>query len=160
MLLFLLIAILAFTTPVKANEPDLSLLRRLYLQAPADESRCRQLLQLVDGYTPNSAPLLTGYKAAATLNMAKHKLNPFSKLSHFNKGKKMLQKAVNAGPDQIELRFLRYGIQKSAPSFLCYHNERAADERFLKRRLSAVHDASLKDIIVKLLNQPWIFLRQ
>ena len=93
-------------------------------------------------------------KAAATMIMAKHAFNPFSKLSHFNKGKNMLQQAIAADRQNVELRLLRYSIQKSAPSFLGYRDEMAADKNFLKTNLPALKDATLKQMIADALKLP------
>ncbi|MGV3527919.1 MAG: hypothetical protein ACO1OO_03415 [Flavisolibacter sp.] len=131
-----------------ATVPDIAVVRRLYVQAPAEEEKCQALLQMVNGYSPANNPTLAGYKAAATMIMAKHTFNPFSKLSHFNKGKNMLQQSIAADNDNLELRFLRYSIQKSAPSFLGYRGELAADENFLKTNLPSLQDAVLRQMIL------------
>lgn len=124
------------------------MVRQLYLQAPADEEKCQTLLQMVNAYSAKSHPLLAGYKAAATMIMAKHVFNPFSKLSHFNNGKKMLQQAIAVDGQNVELRLLRYSIQKSAPSFLGYRSELAADENFLKTSFLSVQDVVLRQMIL------------
>ena len=137
-----------------ATVPDIVVVRRLYMQAPAEEEKCRALMQMVNDYSPANNPTLAGYKAAATMIMAKHAFNPFSKLSHFNKGKNMLQRAIAADRQNVELRLLRYSIQKSAPSFLGYRDEMAADKNFLKTNLPALKDATLKQMIADALKLP------
>jgi len=92
--------------------PELSTVRTLYTKAPSDEKQCKQLVTLLDNVDETKQPLLGGYKGCATMIMAKHSFNPFTKWSYFNKGKKMLEKAVAADTANIELRYLRFMVKK------------------------------------------------
>lgn len=79
--------------------------------------------------------------------MAKYVFNPFSKFSYFKKGKNMLEKAVHADKNNIELRFLRYTIQTNIPAFLGYNDDLETDRLFLKQSLANVKEPELKKII-------------
>lgn len=94
-----------------------------------------------------------GYRAGATMLMAKHSLNPFNKLSYFKKGKTMLEKAIQAENNNVELRFLRYTIQTNVPSFLGYSSELIKDRSFLQQSVAGVRDAELKKIITAYLKE-------
>lgn len=58
---------------------------------------------------------------ALTMKKAELLINPAEKLSHFRKGKTLLEQAILEAPTNIEFRFLRLIIQEKAPSFLQYN---------------------------------------
>lgn len=91
--------------------------------------------------------MYAGYKAAATMLMAKYVINPFSKLNNFKKGKTLLEKAIDRDQKNIELRFIRYAIQLNAPSFLNYKNAINKDKVFLMDSYAHIKDTQLKNNI-------------
>lgn len=84
--------------------------------------------------------------------MAKHYLNPISKLKTFNNGKKILESAIEKDKLNPELKFLRLSIQENSPSFLGYHNNIKEDKLFLIKCLPTITDDELKKIITSYLN--------
>ncbi|HEX6915333.1 MAG TPA: hypothetical protein VF145_08830 [Chitinophagaceae bacterium] len=145
----LIIALLLISVQSYA-QPDIQTVRRLYASSVSSESACRQLLQLLSTGNTVTDPVFTGYKASATMIMGKHVLNPFSRLSWFNKGKRMLEKAIASEPGNIELRFLRYNAQLNAPAFLGYRDHLATDKAFLTGNRKHVQDKYLYDEISKI----------
>lgn len=138
---FLVIGIICFTNP------DIVQVRNMYSKAPATEKHCKSLLELLNPVNERQHPLLGGYKGCATMIMAKHVFNPFSKLSYFNKGKKILEQAIAADTANVELRYLRFTVQTNSPVFLGYNGKLTADRAFLQRNLPHVKDASLSLMI-------------
>jgi hypothetical protein len=136
-----------------AKLPDINMVRALYQQAPADEKACRELIEILKPYNETNNPLLCGYKASATMIMAKHVFNPFSKLSYFNQGKNMMEKAIATSPQNVELRFLRFAAQTKIPSFLGYKEKIKNDKKFLLTSLTRVHDIDLKKVIATFLKE-------
>lgn len=128
--------------------PPIGEIRLLHQQAATSEKHCRKLINILDNYNENNEPILAGYKASATMMMAKFAFNPFSKLSYFKKGKKMLETAIESRPENIELRFLRFAIQTNVPAFLGYDDQVEADKAFLLARAPGLTDVALKKIIV------------
>jgi len=128
---------------MSANPVDISTIRNLYEKSATDESSNEQLLALLKD-VGHADPLLLGYKASATMTMAKFTLSPFSKLSHFNKGKAMLEQAIRLDEKNIELRLLRLMVQANAPSFLGYTGDKEADKQFILRNISHVTDRKTK----------------
>ncbi|MBS1736607.1 MAG: hypothetical protein JSS98_08420 [Bacteroidetes bacterium] len=128
--------------------PTLQEVRQLYHEAASNEKACNQLILQLKPFDENNNPLLSGYKAGATMMMAQYVINPFSKLSYFNEGRAMLQKAVNTDAQNIELRFIRFCVQSNLPFFLGYKENIDTDKFFILNRLSAVTDISLKKNIV------------
>ena len=149
----IVVSLLFFGFVASAELPDINTVRTLYQKAPTDEKACRQLIEILKPYNENSNPLLYGYRASATMMMANHVFNPFSKLSYFNKGKNMMEKAIAAASKNVELRFLRFAAQTKIPSFLGYKEAIKEDKKFLLSALTQVNDTGLKKIMVAFLKE-------
>ena len=139
--------LILFSTNSFADVPSISGVRSLFEQAYMQKSSCIKLIKLLKPYNEINSPILMGYKACGTMMMAKHVTNPFSKLSHFRKGKKMLETVIAVNDKVVELRFLRYSIQTNAPAFLGYNNHIAEDKVFLKKAVPFLNDAVLRNKI-------------
>lgn len=148
-LLFLLLIISARSV----SGIELQVVRDMYAKAVEDKEVARTLLQQLKQAPKN--PVINGYLGAVTVIQAKHAINPFVKLSYFNSGKKILENAISSSPQNVELRFLRYGIQLNAPAFLNYRSNREADRDFLVKSLreGRVIDRQLKSMLESFLKQ-------
>ena len=140
--------LLFFSVPTFAETPSLAEVRSLYSKAANDEKACKKLIEWLKPYHEKNNPLLFGYRAGGTMMMANYVFNPFSKLNYFNKGKKMLHRAITADGQNIELRFIRFGVQTNAPSFLGYNNYVERDKIFLTQSIPTINDQNLKNMIV------------
>lgn len=120
----------------------------MYIQANDHEKVCKEMLTLLKPYDEANNPLYLGYKAGANMIMAKHVKNPITKISWFNKGKKMLETAIKADAKDVELRCLRFGIQSNVPSFLNYKEDISRDKKFILQSYSHVKDPVLRKNIV------------
>ena len=150
-----LVFFLAFSFSVTHVNPPVSLpqIRTMYIQANDNEKTCKELITLLKPYDESNNPLFMGYKAGATMIMAKHSINPINKLSWFNKGKKMLESAIKADNKDVELRCLRFGIQSNIPSFLGYKQEIPVDKKYILQSYPQVNDKVLRKNIVSFLTK-------
>lgn len=130
-----------------AKTPEIEDVRVLFHKAESSQKVCVELIELLEPYNDKNNALFLGYRASATMLMAKHLINPFSKLSYFKKGKLMLEKAIEFDQKNVELRFLRYTIQTNVPSFLNYSADKEKDKLFLHQSLNTLNDQKLKNII-------------
>jgi hypothetical protein len=121
-------------------------LRRLFDSAIKNEQSAKLLLQQSASNDIEKNTLL-GYKAATQMIMAKFYFNPWKKLQTFNSGKGQLETAIQIEPNNIELIFLRYMIQKNSPSFLQYNNSIASDKKILLLSINNLKDQDLKSRI-------------
>lgn len=139
---------LLFSLPFQtaASVPGLPELRQWFVQAANSAAYCRKLSNL-SGEELTRMPVVKGYKAVGTMMMANHVMNPVSKLSYFRKGRNMLQEAIAADKDNIELTFLRFTIQTNIPSFLGYNDHISADKAMLLNKLNQVKEHSLQTLI-------------
>jgi hypothetical protein len=129
---------------------DLSLneIRILYQRSPYEKITCKKLVTLLQTYNETNNPTLAGYKACATMIMAKYSFNPINKLSNFIDGKNLLEKCINADNKNTELRLLRFTVQDQSPSFLGYKASIADDKIFLINAVSGINDKQLKELII------------
>lgn len=133
--------------------PTVQETRLLYKQAAVNKTACNDLISCIQSCSPAHDPVLTGYQAAATMMMAQYVINPFSKLSWFRKGRKLLDNTLARHPQNIELRFLRFTIQTNAPGMLGYKDEIASDKSFLLNAVGGISDAALQQSICDYLQQ-------
>lgn len=120
-------------------------IRGLYKIAPSSEKATRQLIEKA---AMNKGTIeYDAYRGAATMVLAKHSLNPISKLEYFNRGKSILEAAIARDTFKLESRFLRYSIQKNAPSVLGYSTMIERDQSFLMANVDRCSDAELKGMI-------------
>ncbi|SHG33397.1 hypothetical protein SAMN05443144_12515 [Fodinibius roseus] len=143
--------LLFFGANCYAQTDFINKVRLLYLKAAEEEQACETLIRLTESRNASEKPLLLGYKGSATMMMARHVVNPFSKLSHFKKGRNMLEHAIRADRENVELRFLRYAVQTHAPSFLGYDEHVESDKKFMLQASDSM-DETLKKLVGTLLD--------
>ncbi|NOQ74819.1 MAG: hypothetical protein GQ574_22585 [Crocinitomix sp.] len=133
------IFILAFVLSNLATLTDVTVLRQLFAVANVDEASNKKLVEIT-----KSADLITdsvdyAYNAAGLMSMANHVFWPGTKLSYFNQGKVKLEKAVNFALKNVEIRFIRYSIQKNAPIILGYFDKMQEDKRFILKNIDGTN---------------------
>lgn len=141
--------IIFFWFGITCLSQDLNFYRENYAKASSDKSLCSRVISSLE--KSNKSNLEWGYYGAYQTIWANHAVNPLSKLSSFQKGKKNLEHAIAKDPTNMELRALRLSIQINAPKFLGYHNAIENDKSFLKKHKNSVQDPFLKNLIDQLL---------
>ena len=63
-----------------------------------------------------------------------------SKLHYFKEGRKMLESAIKADPENTEFRLLRLIIQEHAPNILGYRNNVDQDGEYIRKSYKALSD--------------------
>ena len=121
--------------------------RNGYTQAVDDEEACKNLYDKFESDKKKLSPIMMGYKGCVYALMSKHSGNPFSKLSYFNDGKKLLENAIGLDSVNAELRFLRITMQVNLPSFLMYNENIEEDKTLLISQLSSVKNGKTKETI-------------
>ncbi|MGN6166523.1 MAG: hypothetical protein ACTHOF_18475 [Flavisolibacter sp.] len=126
-----------------ARTPVLSEIRSMFEKSATSEQQCKELLKLLEPYDEDHS-LFYGYKGCATMMMAEHVFNPFSKYQYFKKGKTILEKAIAVDDQNVELHFLRFCTQTNIPRFLGYNEHIDSDKALLLGAVSTITDAELK----------------
>src|SRR4051812_42287583 len=116
---WIIICLLMLPMILWAAEHNLKEVRTLYYSAAETKSDGEALNTLLET-CPQGQPVYSGYRGAVYMLKAQHAYMPTSKLEHFNKGKTLIESAIKAAPNEVELLFLRFTIQTNCPSFLGY----------------------------------------
>lgn len=132
-----------------AQQMDVNHLRQNYKSATENKAVCNELLRKLDSQS-NSGINLAYYGALQSV-WAKHVNNPIEKLRTFRKGKKNIEMAIKQKPDNLEIRFLRYSVQKGSPGFLGYKSNMDDDRNFLQKNLHTIDNLALKQMIQQVL---------
>ena len=83
----------------------------------------------------DSSPEAKGYTGAMILMKSRYIKGPFSKLKYFKQGKKILDNDINKNPEVIEIRYIRFLMQKQIPKFLGYNKNIEEDFNLISKKL-------------------------
>ena len=87
------------------------------------------------------------YLGAIIMKEAKFKSSAMSKLSHFTKGRKMLETQINANSSSVEFRVLRLMIQENCPSILGYSDNIDKDADFITKKFTTL-DKTIQTVVL------------
>lgn len=137
-LLFNMVLASAFFTP------DISSCREMMDQAVDHKASAFKFYKELNGTEVDSDPVIVGFRAMSEFLMCKHLLNPFSRLSHFNKGKSLLENALKRDKGNPELLLFRLSTQTNVPALLNYNSDIEADKNALIGFLIKYKDSNNK----------------
>ena len=141
-LIFFLIAQISFAQNIENYRSN-------FLKAVNNKTICDEMIQELKTYQKET--IYKAYLGAYETIWANHAWNPISKLNSFNQGKAKIEQAISKAPNNIEIKLLRYSIQKNAPKFLNYSSNIEADRNFILKHQNSVKEESLQKLI-KLVN--------
>lgn len=147
-LLYSAVTIVMFTFLSHTGKLDLEYIRTNYEIAVTDAELCKKM---INELSTGQGDLYLGYLGAFQTIWANHTVSPISKLTTFNKGKRNIEKAIKNSPENVELRFVRYSIQKNCPSFLGYRKSLEEDKAFLLRHKAAIKSKKLRLMVDNIL---------
>jgi len=91
-----------------------------------------------------------GYSAVMILMKSRYVTFPFTKLKYFKIGKKKLNKVIVENPNNIEMRYIRFLMQKEIPKFLGYHKNIEEDfNKIINGIVQCGLENSLKNKIIE-----------
>ena len=138
--------ILAFLccTLMYAQDVSMSTLRAHYKEAVTDAHQIVVLEQYMEGVNTESSPKLLAYKGALLALKAKEEKKIKLKKELFLQAKSAIELAVSKDTRDIELRFIRLGIQERIPKFLKYKHHISEDRTFILNHIKSVRSSNLK----------------
>ena len=152
------IFILTFFFCVNMNAQDVLTLRDAFKVASQSKEQSQKFLELAeDAYSENKSAVKQGYLGVALAVSASFSKNIFTKIGDFNKGKKMIDQAIEVDDKNIELRLIRLSIQANAPKIAGYYRNIDEDKDFIKKNLSNVNDPNLKQFIQGFIDDTDVF---
>ena len=134
-LFLLLIVFLRLNGWCQAQGGELVMIREVYYQSVKDEDAAKKLCSVTAGGKVPAA-VVAGYNAVGKIMMCNYVSNPYSKLKYFYAGRDALEKSVTAAPTNVELRYLRYAVQRNTPALLHYKGSIAADRQVIEKYLA------------------------
>jgi len=130
-----IIILLLFVSVCSAQTNNLELIRKSYLESNKSKENINNLISLCERYKNKDSLIINAYKTVADLMLIKYKNNPFHKLNLFVNKTKKLDILVNNNLNNIEIRFLRYCVQKQSPKFLAYRDDLELDYQFIIKNI-------------------------
>ncbi len=115
-------------------EEELLKARELYNKSPFEETSCKQQIEFTA--SSNNA-IIKGYHSTAIIVGCKYISNPFKRIIPFKEGKEMLEELISENFDEVELRFMRYTVQRQAPKMLGYYKNLETDKKVLVEYIKA-----------------------
>lgn len=127
---------------------DILKTRELYSNASLCENNFKKFGESLFKNSTTS-PIMKGYKGCYFMMKCKFTSNPIQKISYFKKGKSKIEKAIKESPYSLEIRLLRYSIQKKLPKLLLYFDEIEEDYNFIIKNINTIKDDKTKEFIIQ-----------
>ena len=132
------------------NNSDMNEVRTNFNLAVQDKNICKKMMEKLEQYNEKSSVYLAYLGGYQTI-WANHVFNPLSKLATFKKGKNNIELAISKEPENVEIRYIRFSVQKNAPSFLGYNSHLKEDKDFLVKNKKNINSDLLQKNIETLL---------
>ena len=117
------------------GQSEICEIRNNYLLAK-DFEGIEKLITLTN--SANENPLIISYNIVAEIMMIKYEMNPYKKLKIFNYLTHKIDSIISENSNNVELRMLRYSIQKKSPFFLRYVDNINNDLTYIKQNLNTL----------------------
>jgi len=121
-----------------ANDPAQHV-RQAFSETIIDPGAMKDLILFIEKtYSRNEGqypPVILAYYGALNVVRAKHAFLPTSKLSNLSRGLKILDRAVDENPNNLEVRFIRFSALHNPPDVLGIPARRSEDISLLCRWL-------------------------
>ena len=114
-----------------AQTNNLDQIRKAYIESAQSEENIKKLINKCEEYKSKNDSIVYAYRTVADLMLIKYKYNPLYKLKLFTEYSRELDLIVTNNFKNIEIRFLRYCIQKQTPRFLGYNDNLELDHQFI-----------------------------
>lgn len=144
---FIFCLLFFFCTIIARAQINLDEIRSNYTIALFEKSICIKMIKVLS--TQKSQAIYLGYLGGFQTIMAKHYSNPFSKLKTFNQGKANIESAILKDNKDVELKYIRYSVQKNAPRILGYFDNLEMDRKCLEENKCEIKS----NIVVYNINQ-------
>lgn len=138
--LFLFISINVLST-------DINTVRAAYKEAGQDDTKIEAFNNLLTHISTNDDVVLVAYKGAAITLLAKNERKIKDKKSLVIEGVSYVEYAIEKEPNNIEVRFIRLGIQENTPKLLKYKSNIEEDKQFILKQFKNISSSNLRNHI-------------
>ena len=129
-----------------AQTNSLDQIRKSYIESAQSEENINKLISTCEEYKSKNDSIIYAYRTVADLMLIKYKYNPLYKLKLFTEYSRKLDLIVTNNFNNIEIRFLRYCVQKQTPRFLGYNDNLELDYQFIIQNID-VQSKELQEYI-------------
>ncbi|CAZ96195.1 hypothetical protein Q4603_15555 [Zobellia galactanivorans] len=142
LVLFAFFSLLSLTNPV-----DLSRVRTAYVEASGNESATIALNDDLVSVAKTDNKTLVAFKGAVTTMMAKYAKGIKEKKTFFKEGAELLEFAIAAEPDNVEIRCIRLSVQENVPKITGYTKNIEEDKQFIIENFNTIPNKNSKDFV-------------
>ncbi len=140
----LLIALISLTFLI--GKADISEIRKQYPEAANSKTSAKAFHKLLsDVVATDKDKSLVAYKGCSETLLSKFANNLPGKIKHMKAGAKLIDAAVAADPDNVEIRMIRLSVQENVPAIVGYKDKIDEDKAFLTANWEK--SGTLKDYI-------------
>jgi len=133
--------------------PSLTKVRADYVLAVYDKEVTLQLNKDLSEIRKSDNKVLLAYKGAVLTLMAKFTKSIKEKKAYFKQGALLLEYAVSEKPANIEIRFVRLGVQENTPKIVGYRKNKEEDKQFIIDHFSEISSKELKSYFLGFIMQ-------
>jgi hypothetical protein len=119
----------------KINAIDLPTVRRTFHSAVLETSKVPSFYTYIHSLNSTEA-IIVAYQAMSEALLAQQEWNPLEKYARIKKFEELINRAIFADPNNLEIRFLRFCIEFYIPQWLGISNHIDDDKTFILNHLS------------------------
>ena len=134
------------------SNPDLSEIRKLYLNAMNSENLSKEFCSKLADITKDDNKTLVAYKGASITLLSRFKKKVPDKMKIFKEGIKLVEFAVANEPNTLEIRLIRLSIQENVPKIVKYNKNIKEDKDFILTHYKE-QSATLKEYVKNFIMQ-------
>lgn len=126
---------------------DINTVRDAYREAGNDDTKIEAFSKLLSNVSKKDDVSLIAYKGAAITLSAKNEKRIKDKKDLFVEGVSYIEYAVEKSPNNIDVRFVRLGIQENSPKILKYKSNIEEDKQLILKQFKSISSSNLRDHI-------------
>tara|TARA_R110002111_G_scaffold163455_2_gene229645 strand:- start:11622 stop:12116 length:495 start_codon:yes stop_codon:yes gene_type:complete len=142
-----LLNVLILAISITVLSLDVSTVRNAYKEAAQDSSKIEAFSKLLTNVSKNDDVALVAYKGAAIALLARNEKRIKDKKDLFVEGISYVEYAIEKAPNNIEVRFIRLGIQENTPKILKYKGYIEEDKQFILKQFKNISSSNLRNHI-------------
>jgi len=136
---------------------ELNTIRNGYREASQDSTKLEAYNMQLTTITKSSKTVFVGYKGAGIALKGRYSKKIKEKKRFFIEGVSLVEYAIEKSPRNIELRFIRLGIQENTPKLLKYKGKIEEDKKYILNNFKTVKSSRLKKHIEEYILQSKVF---
>lgn len=126
---------------------DLKETRSAYIEAVDNESATIALHEDLISVSKTDDKTLVAFKGAVSAMMAKYAKGIKDKKTFMKEGKELLEYALEADPNNVEIHCIRLSVQENVPKITGYTKNIEEDKQFILNNYSSISNKNSKNFV-------------